>query len=124
MDMKINEVQVKLGQLKERDSGFRIDGVPIMKGSTLTFNIVDGQFDDQFFDPNNFEPMIEVLVNEQMGQGSEQVEHTKVIKRPNCMNPIWKEILTFDIFRPTDEVAIQIINNYQNQKEILAEKRF
>jgi hypothetical protein len=112
MDMKINEVQVKLGQLKERDSGFRIDGVPIMKGSTLTFNIVDGQFDDQFFDPNKFEPMIEVLVNEQMGQGSEQVEHTKVIKRPNCMNPIWKEILTFDIFRPTDEVAIQIINNY------------
>ena len=53
MDMKINEVQVKLGQLKERDSGFRIDGVPIMKGSTLTFNIVDGQFDDQFFDPTN-----------------------------------------------------------------------
>lgn len=35
-----------------------------MKGSTLTFNIVDGEFDDQFFDPNSFEPMIEVVVNE------------------------------------------------------------
>lgn len=50
--------------------------------------------------------MIEVLVNEQMGQGAEQVEHTKVVKRPNCMMPVWKEILTFDIFRPQDEIAI------------------
>jgi len=40
------------------------------------------------------------------------------------MVPNWKEVLTFDIHRPTDEVAIQIINNFQNQKEILAEKRF
>ena len=46
MDNKIKEVEVKLTQLKERDSGFRIDGIPIMKGSTLTFNIVDGEFDD------------------------------------------------------------------------------
>lgn len=69
MDNKIKEVEVKLTQLKERDSGFRIDGIPIMKGSTLTFNIVDGEFDDQFFDPNSFEPMIEVVVNEQMGTG-------------------------------------------------------
>ncbi len=69
MDNKIKEVEVKLTQLKERDSGFRIDGIPIMKGSTLTFNIVDGEFDDQFFDPNSFEPMIEVIVNEQMGTG-------------------------------------------------------
>ena len=69
MDMKIKEVQIKLSQLKERDSGFKIDGIPIMKGSTLTFNIVDGEFDDQFFDANSFEPMIEVIVNEQMGTG-------------------------------------------------------
>jgi hypothetical protein len=40
-----------------------------MKGSTLTFNIIDGEFDDQFFDANGFEPMIEVVVNEQMGTG-------------------------------------------------------
>lgn len=64
MDLKVKEVEIKLTQLKERDSGFRIDGIPIMKGSTLTFNIVDGEFDDQFFDPNSFEPMIEVVVNE------------------------------------------------------------
>ena len=71
MDNKVKEVEVKLTQLKERDSGFRIDGIPIMKGSTLTFNIVDGEFDDQFFDPNSFEPMIEVVVNEQMGTGAD-----------------------------------------------------
>jgi len=41
-----------------------IDGVPIMKGATLTLNIIDGAFDDTFFDPQNFEPMIEVIVNE------------------------------------------------------------
>jgi hypothetical protein len=64
MDSKIKEVEVKLGLLKERDSGYRIDGIPIMKGSILTFNIIDGEFDDQFFDPNSFEPMIEVIVNE------------------------------------------------------------
>jgi prefoldin subunit 5 len=46
MDMKIKEVELKLSQLKERESGFRIDGIPIMKGSTLTFNIIDGEFDD------------------------------------------------------------------------------
>ena len=58
MDQKIKEVRVKLGQIKERDSGQKIDGIAIMKGSTLTINIIDGEFDDQFFDPNNFEPMI------------------------------------------------------------------
>ena len=35
-----------------------------VEGSTLTFNIHDGEFDDQFFDPATFEPMIEILVNE------------------------------------------------------------
>jgi len=50
--------------IKERDSGYKIDGIPIMKGSTLTFNIIEGEFDSQFFDPKNFEPMIEILLNE------------------------------------------------------------
>jgi len=40
------------------------------------------------------------------------------------MNPSWKEVLSFDIMRPEDEVSIMIVNNYQNQKEILAEKVF
>lgn len=35
-----------------------------MKGSTLTFNIIDGEFDDQFFEANAFEPMINIIVNE------------------------------------------------------------
>ena len=70
----------------------------------VTFNIIDGEFDGQFFDANAFEPMISIVVNEQMG--GDQVEHTKVVKRPNCMTPVWKEILTFDIFRPSDEIAI------------------
>ena len=39
-----------MAQLKERDSGFKINGRPIMKGSTLTFDILDGDFDAQFFD--------------------------------------------------------------------------
>lgn len=52
MDEKINEVEVKLKQLKERDSGYKIDGIPIMKGSNLTFNIIDGEFDEEFFDMN------------------------------------------------------------------------
>lgn len=30
------------------------------------------------------------------------------------MTPEWKEVLTFDIARADDEVAIQIINNFQN----------
>jgi hypothetical protein len=98
MDEKILEVKSKLGQFKERDSGFKIEGIPIMKGSTLTFNIIDGEFDSQFFNAEQFEPMISIVVNEQ--QGGDQIEHTKVVKRPNCMTPVWKEILTFDIFRP------------------------
>lgn len=56
-----------MGQFKERDSGFKIDGIPIMKGSTLEFNIIDGEFDGQFFDEQVFEPMISIVVNEQMG---------------------------------------------------------
>ena len=50
--------------IRERDSGYKIDGIPIMKGSTLTFNVIDGEFDDDFFASAAFEPMIEVLVNE------------------------------------------------------------
>ena len=63
MDEKIKEVQTKMAQLKERDSGFEINGRSIMKGSSLTFDIIDGDFDDQFFDPERFEPMIEITVN-------------------------------------------------------------
>jgi len=37
------------------------------------------------------------------------------------MNPVWKEILQFDIMKPSDEVSIVIANNKKN-KEILAEK--
>jgi hypothetical protein len=46
MEEKINEVDFKLSQLKEKPSGFEIDGIPINKGSTLTLNIIDGEFDD------------------------------------------------------------------------------
>lgn len=40
------------------------------------------------------------------------------------MNPAWKEILNFDIHKPTDLVTIQIINNYNNERDMLAEKPF
>lgn len=46
MDEKIEEVEAKIPQMKEKDSGYKIEGVPIMKGSTLTFNIIEGEFDD------------------------------------------------------------------------------
>jgi hypothetical protein len=41
--------------------------------------------------------MIEVVVND-----TEQIEHTKVVGKPNNMNPVWKEVLSFDIMKPTD----------------------
>ena len=123
MDEKIQEVERKIPHIKERESGFFINGTPIMKGSTLTFNIIEGEFDGEFFDENQFEPMIEIIVSDPY-QGQEQIEHTKQAQFPKNMVPIWKEILTFDILKPTDEVAIQIINNFENQKEVLAEKRF
>lgn len=119
MDDKIKEVRVKMTQLKERDSGFKIGNDPIMKGSTLTFDILDGDFDDQFFDPDRFEPMIEISIN-----GNEQIEHTRVIQKPKNMHPSWKEILNFDINKPTDLVTIQIINNYNQERDMLAEKPF
>ena len=40
------------------------------------------------------------------------------------MAPEWKEVLTFDIRSAKDEVAIYIINNFEGNREILAEKRF
>lgn len=49
------------------------------------------------------------------------------------MTPVWKEVLSFDITRPEDEVAIQIINILpdgpyskpkEEREEILAEKKF
>mmetsp|Transcript_20856 Transcript_20856/g.32192 ORF Transcript_20856/g.32192 Transcript_20856/m.32192 type:complete len:85 (+) Transcript_20856:700-954(+) len=46
MDFKIKEVKNKLASLKERPAGFSIDGIPIMKGSNLTFNIQGGEFDN------------------------------------------------------------------------------
>ena len=48
--------------------------------------------------------MIQVIINEQ--QADEQLEHTKVIQPPLNMTPLWKEVLSFDITRPEDEVAI------------------
>ena len=102
-----------------------------MKGSTLTFTIVDGEFDEQFFDVDKFEPMIEIirksryqLNNQEVRESIEEVEHTKVVKKPDCMSPEWREVLTFDIMKPDDEISIQIINNWNNEKEILGEKPF
>lgn len=65
-DEKLNEVKTRLEQskIKERKTGYKINGKDIMKDSTLTFNIIDGEFDDQFFPPDKFEPMIEILINE------------------------------------------------------------
>ena len=40
------------------------------------------------------------------------------------MAPEWREVLTFDIQKATDRVVIQIINNFNNQMDILAEKEF
>ena len=45
------------------------------------------------------------------------------------MDPVWKEVLSLDITKPDDEVAIQIINILPEQpqgerEEILAEKKF
>ena len=54
MEEKIQEVTYKLSQLKERESGYYIDGIPIMKGSTLNLNIIDGNFNDNFFNPQQF----------------------------------------------------------------------
>ena len=102
-----------------------------MKGSTLTFTIIDGEFDEQFFDVDKFEPMIEIIrksryqINHMdVRESIEEVEHTKVVKKPDCMSPEWREVLTFDIMKPTDEISIQIINNWNNEKEILGEKPF
>jgi len=67
MDEKITEVTFKLSQLKERATPYKIDGVDIMKGSTLNINIIDGSFDDTFFDAKQFHPMIQVIINEQQG---------------------------------------------------------
>ena len=84
MEEKIKEVQFKLKQNKERPTNFKID-VPvvevdesgieitkvvqagIMKGSTLSLNIVEGEFNDEFFDPNAFTPMIEVVIKDAYG---------------------------------------------------------
>ena len=84
-----------------------------MKGSTLTFTIVDGEFDEQFFDAERFEPMIEIIrksryqINQvDVRETIEEVEHTKVIKKPDCMSPEWREVLAFDIMKPTDELSI------------------
>ena len=65
MDEKITEVTFKLSQLKERKTPYKIDNFDIMKGSTLNINIIDGEFKDNFFDANKFQPMIQVIINEQ-----------------------------------------------------------
>jgi len=140
MEEKIKDVQAKLLNLKERPTNFSIvvpiteidnfgneqikeQRVTINKGSTLSLNIIEGEFDDTVFDINEFTPMIEVVIQNEKGAVI-QVEHTKMITPPLNMTPIWKEILPMDIVNPSDEIAIQIINQFGNQKQILAEKRF
>jgi hypothetical protein len=63
--------------------------------------------------------MISVSIN-----NGEQTEHTKAAKPPNNHTPIWKEILPFDILKPTDTVEIKIINAHAqapaDEKEIIS----
>ena len=47
-----------------------------------------------------------------------------MVQKPKNMTPQWKQILNFDIHKPTDLVTIQIINNYNNERDMLAEKSF
>jgi len=130
MEEKIEEVQSKLATLVERPTGYYVSNVPIFntervrskvplnKGSTLNLHIIDGEFLPEVFG-DNFEPMIVVSVN-----GGEQTEHTKAIKGPDKHTPNWKEILPFDILKPTDTVDIKIINAHAHatseDKEIIA----
>jgi len=46
MNGKVKDIYQKLTQINERESGYFVDGRAIMKGSTLTFNIIEGEFDD------------------------------------------------------------------------------
>lgn len=66
--------------------------------------------------------MIQIYINE--NDTSEQQEHTKVVNPPNNLQPVWKETLTFEITKPNDQVAIQIVNMNQNRREVMAERRF
>ena len=40
------------------------------------------------------------------------------------MAPDWREVLTFDIFKASEKFVVQIINNFQGQQDVLAEKEF
>lgn len=116
MEEKIDEVKAKLATLVERPTGYYVSNVPVLnsektrpkvplnKGSTLNLHIIDGDFLPEVFGAN-FEPMISVSIN-----NGEQTEHTKAAKKPNNHTPVWKEILPFDILKPTDIVEIKIIN--------------
>lgn len=52
--------------------------------------------------------MIEIIVSDgYAGQANnDQIEHTRQVRKPECMMPQWKEVLTFDVIKPTDEIAI------------------
>jgi hypothetical protein len=130
MEEKIDEVKSKLSTLVERPTGYYVSNVPVLnsekvrnkvplnKGSTLNLHIIDGDFLPEVFGPN-FEPMITVSIN-----NGEQTEHTKASKAPNNHTPVWKEILPFDILKPTDTVEIKIINAHlqaaADDKEIIS----
>jgi hypothetical protein len=40
------------------------------------------------------------------------------------MQPIWKEILQFDVVTENDVVTINVINDWNNSGDILVEKQF
>jgi len=66
--------------------------------------------------------MIQISVNE--GKNTSQIEHTKVIYPPDNLNPVWKEILTFDITNPKDIVSVKIIDANNNQRILKGEETF
>jgi len=45
--------------------------------------------------------MIKVRINE-----TQQEDGTKIMKAPENMRPEWKQVLSFDILQPQDEVKI------------------
>lgn len=74
-EKKIKELQSKLPHIKERESGYTVEGVSIMKGSTLTFNIIDGSFSPDAFPEDAFEPMVMISVMDKE-TGMEQIQQT------------------------------------------------
>jgi len=91
-----------------------------MKGSSLSIEINNGFFDSDYFNPESFEPSVEIYINEKQPMNQQSKVCNSANTEEGVLKPEWNQQFVFNVAKPTDEITFRVMNG----KTVLGEKTY